>query len=229
TPWKPRPLSATQPPTGRPAASSWACVSSSNRIGAGNPPGPSSPVSLVPCLSFPEGRRLDPQRPQINIPLPAVVNLIVDRVLDRVDPAILPLAKCLIHFAEAMRRDLRKHFVQPCGLFIPDPQQISLGGHARLRYGELRPLPRSHALRDRHRHPDELPRHLRKGPHPTNRKFEKLVLRKRFDHPARQPPVSLPVLQNIARCRHAYFRSRRCHIASPLLRSELRTTMTNHI
>src|SRR5215471_3531075 len=56
-----------------------------------------------PCpesVTFPEMRRLNAERPQINIALAAMMNFVVDGVLNGRQPRPFPPAKRLVHFAE---------------------------------------------------------------------------------------------------------------------------------
>ena len=69
--------------------------------------------------SLPERRWLNPQRSQIHISLPPMVNLVVNRVLDCIDAPTFPLPEGLVNLDETVRRNLREHCVQARGVFIP--------------------------------------------------------------------------------------------------------------
>src|ERR1700733_5189659 len=164
-------------------------------------------------VTLPERRRLDAERPQIHVSLAAVMYLIINGVLNRPQPGSLPHAKCLVHFAEAVLWNLWEFPVQLSGLLIPQAEKFAFAGW--LLAFELFPLPCRHAFYDRHSHANELPSHLGKRPHATHRKLKKLVFRESLDRPARQPPVSLPVVHESVCCQHVHWCSLSCHFHPP--------------
>jgi hypothetical protein len=156
---------------------------------------PTLPQSGGLALSFPKRRRLDPQRAQIDIPLPAVVNLIVDAVKNRIDSRILPLAERLVHIDETVRRYGWPDSVEFLCCLVPEPQQPRFRA-AGIQIGapEFLPLARRNAMGNRHCHLQKLLHHLGKWPHRSDLEAEQLVFRKRRDHPARKPAMALPIL-----------------------------------
>jgi hypothetical protein len=74
--------------------------------------------NLLVLAALPKCGWLDPERAQIDVGLPAVMNLVIDSVENRADSALLPLAECFIDLSEAMRRNLRPDFVQRLRSFL---------------------------------------------------------------------------------------------------------------
>ena len=72
-------------------------------------------------LSFPKRGRLDPERAQVHVALPAMVDLVLDAIKNRVDPGVLPLVKRLVHFLKSMRGNGGPDLVDRQGRFVPQP------------------------------------------------------------------------------------------------------------
>jgi hypothetical protein len=78
--------------------------------GSGKPIVVAEPESLCSqnASALPEVRWLDAQGAQVNVALAAMVNLVVDGVLDGGDARPLPLAEGLVDLGESMLRNERK-------------------------------------------------------------------------------------------------------------------------
>src|SRR5277367_2616867 len=139
--------------------------------------------------------------------------LVIDAVLNCRQPGSLPLTERLVHFAEPVRWNLREPLVQLRGLLIPKAEKFAFAGWL-FRF-ELFPLPGRHAVYDRNSHANELPSHLGKRPHAAHRKLKELVFRESLDRPARQPPVSLPVVHESVCCQHVHWCCLSCHFHPP--------------
>src|SRR4051812_19789191 len=97
-----------------------------------------------------------------------MVNLILDRIPDRINAAPFPLPKRLVHLAEPLRRNLPNPPAPPRRLSTPYPHHPPLGGPACLREGSPPPLPRPPPPRNRHCHANKSPRQPRKRTPPPN-------------------------------------------------------------
>src|SRR5690349_10551995 len=124
--------------------------------------------------ALPEVRRLDAERPEIDVSLAAVVDLVVADVEQQIPDRHLPLPERRVHLLEARRGDRRPQLVDAGRRVVPLPEQLGL--RRRLRFGVLVPLAGDHSLECRHGHADELHGERREGTHATDGVAEELIL-----------------------------------------------------
>src|SRR5690606_8675636 len=84
------------------------CSLSSSKGDSEDPPQPPGPHATSAVV---EGRRLDPQRPQVHVPLPAVVHLVVDHVHQDPPGLARPLTEGDIFLLQPTFGDLLPHHV----------------------------------------------------------------------------------------------------------------------
>src|ERR1039457_2590051 len=121
-----------------------------------------------------------------------MMNLVVDGVLNRCQSGSLPPPKCFVNFTEPVWRDVGELRVEFLRLRIPELEQLTLGGG--LGAFVVDPLSSGYAVDDGYCHADKLHGQLCEGTHSTYGKRKQLILRKRFDGFASNPPVALPVV-----------------------------------
>jgi len=120
------------------------------------------------------------------------MNLIVDGVLNRCLSGAFPPPKCFVNFTEPVGRDIGEFRVELLCLRIPELQQLALGGGLGAFVLDL--LSSGYAVDYGHCHADKLHGQLCEGTHSSYGKRKQLILRKRFDGFASNPPVTLPVV-----------------------------------
>src|SRR5580658_4488780 len=84
------------------------------------------PLFVMQSVAHPERRWLNAERAQVDVSLTAVMNFVVDGILNRRHSWVLPLAKRLVDFAESVRRNVRELRVQLCRLRIPQTEKLIL-------------------------------------------------------------------------------------------------------
>src|SRR5580765_5287783 len=115
----------------RAARTRWSRGGRRRRSAAAFGPMPSAPVV--------EDRRLDVQRTEVHVALPAVMDLIVDDVEDEVVQRVLVLTESRDRLLEPLRRNLRPQGVELLRALIPELEDPVL--RPRIAAGRAAPLP----------------------------------------------------------------------------------------
>src|ERR1700679_1585277 len=107
-------------------------------------------------LTLPEMWRFNAYCAQVDVALAAVVDLVIDGVLNGSQSGTFPHAEGLIHFTEAVRGYFREFLVELGCLLVPESKQFFLGGGLSCLV-ELYPFAGGDAIDDGYGHADELP------------------------------------------------------------------------
>ena len=141
-----------------------------------------------------EGRRLDPERAQVDVALPAMMDLVVDDVEDEIVQHARILAERRQRLLEPLGRDLPPQRVELLPCFRPTGAGCSAFGRGS-RLADVFQSPESAPRTIGTRHREHLERERAERPHAADREGEQLVVGKRVDDAPGQPAVSLPVGQ----------------------------------
>src|ERR1700691_2610311 len=80
------------------------------------------PFFIMRLVALPKRRWLNAEHTQVDVSLAAVMDFVVDSVLNRGHSGVLPLVKRLVEFAEPVRRNVWELYVELYRLCIPQTQ-----------------------------------------------------------------------------------------------------------
>ena len=144
-------------------------------------------------VAIPEGWGVDVEGAEVDVALAAVVDFVIDGVLNGHDTGLLPLVEDFVEGEELGWRDFGEFFVEERGVFVPEAKEVGLCGGFGV--SDAGPIAGGDAVDDGNGHADHLEGHVAEGAHAADGEGEELVLGEGFDGASGEAAMLLPVVE----------------------------------